>query len=113
MFGEDARLAEVASCHQILSIVLHKPATVSVSLRNRIVQLGQLGEAKSKPVPVVESDGRKPKVFEALRDSVNHRDGRSMRLDAPHIPKPVQNPTICDLISLGRSQRRVWSWMIG
>lgn len=35
----DVQLAEVTACHQILSIVLEQPATVSAALRKRILEL--------------------------------------------------------------------------
>jgi hypothetical protein len=78
--GEDARLAEVASCHQILTIVLAKPAVISEPLKQRIRQLG---------TPSERSDGR----LDAARgtgdlhpqpNSPFERNEKRFRIDAAH-----------------------------
>lgn len=80
--GEDARLAEVAGCHQILSIVLAKPAVISPLLRNRIRQLGD-----SVQPPPVDSEGTEfHKSSEPARemDSIIERNGKNFRIDSVH-----------------------------
>ncbi len=80
--AEDARLAEVASCHQILTMVLAKPAIISHSLRNRICELGS-----TEVVSSVATDGKVKRgsgVLESLRDSVIERNGKRFRVDSAH-----------------------------
>ena len=49
----DRHLAEVASCHQVLTMVLGKPADVPEALREKIYALGSgTGATKIKPPPV-------------------------------------------------------------
>src|SRR5436190_37258 len=45
----DKHLCEVASCHQILTIVLGKPADVPLELRERIYALGDPNRAPAHP----------------------------------------------------------------
>ncbi len=80
--AEDARLAEIASCHQILTIVLAKPAVVSAPLRDRIRRLGDMGDAK--PEPTEGNPKRGSDVLESLRDSVVERNGKRFRIDSAH-----------------------------
>ncbi len=80
--AEDARLAEAASCHQILTIVLAKPAIVSPELRNRVRRLGNSGslQAGEQDTKVRRGAG----VFESLRNSVIERNGKRLRIDPNH-----------------------------
>lgn len=41
----DVQLAEVASCHQVLAMVLNKPADVPAQLRERVYELAKKAEA--------------------------------------------------------------------
>jgi len=80
--GEDARLAEVAGCHQILTIVLAKPAVISPSLRHRIRQLGSSVQA-----PPIELDGSE--TYEASKPidgngSIVVGNGKNFRIDSAH-----------------------------
>ena len=80
--GEDARLAEVAGCHQILSIVLAKPAVISPSLRNRIRQLGN--SVQPPPVESDEAAFREPNEPAQEMDSIIERNGKYFRIDSAH-----------------------------
>jgi len=63
----DAHLAEVAACHQVLTLVLAKPAEIPVALRNRLYELGQepatdLNTTHGAGAPVVETAARETRV---------------------------------------------------
>src|SRR6187431_391224 len=56
----DKHLCEVASCHQILTIVLGKPADVPMELRERIYALGNPERAVSKAAQAAAAAGPEP-----------------------------------------------------
>ncbi|MHB8953734.1 MAG: hypothetical protein ACYC4U_12260 [Pirellulaceae bacterium] len=55
----DVQLAEVASCHQILTLVLGEPADVDPALRERIRSLSLVGDEAAQP-PAVSRSLREP-----------------------------------------------------
>jgi hypothetical protein len=55
----DVHLAEVASCHQVLTLVLGEPAEVQETLRDRIYQIGRHAD-KEVPGPSVDSSSVPP-----------------------------------------------------
>lgn len=72
----DPHLAEAAACHQILTMVLGKPANVSAELRKRIYELPEreieqiaTGENFSSLAVPVEPNIVDPDVNQSLRDS--------------------------------------------
>ncbi|MDZ4852235.1 MAG: hypothetical protein SGI77_23350 [Pirellulaceae bacterium] len=80
--GEDARLAEVACCHQILTLVLKKPAVVAAPLRDRIRNLANsnsVGEAEPSEKSI---DVNSSTVLSRVAMSV--QNGKRYRMDAAH-----------------------------
>jgi len=85
-------LAEVAGCHQILTLVLGKPAEVPETLRDRVYSLGLAApDDESKPLVVVKgkpsaavkakSNGHAPPVIHAAAEVPDYlRAGRSLSL---------------------------------
>jgi hypothetical protein len=90
--AEDARLAEVASCHQILTIVLAKPATVSSELRDRVHRLGSSEFVPGGRQEVKVHDG--PLGLESLQDSIVERNGKRFRIDQNHRGLASENEII-------------------
>lgn len=80
--GEDARLAEVASCHQILTIVLAKPASVTVSLKERIRRIGN--EVLVPAGETNEALGNRLNDSPSNGESVIERGGKKFRIDSAH-----------------------------
>lgn len=56
----DAHLAEVAGCHQILTLVLGKPADVPENLRERVYALGNVQEAAAAAPAISRSEKARP-----------------------------------------------------
>jgi len=105
----DVHLAEVASCHQILTLVLGEPAEIDPSSRQRMYQLQNLeaagkpagGEAAriagAPPLPVAPSDATAPIM---LNLTIGSSDGDS----AGHRARP--KPTVPEYLRESRPKRR-------
>lgn len=92
----DILLSETACCHQILSLVLHKPAQVSPSLRERVYAL-KTGDVTAPPVSTsttAASNGvHSPPVAQAGA-------AEPIPADAKPTPKPAEVP---DYLKAGNS----------
>jgi hypothetical protein len=105
----DVHLAEVASCHQILTLVLGEPAEIDPSSRQRMYQLQDLeaagkpagGEAAriagAPPLPVAPSDATAPTM---LNLTIGSSDGDS----AGH--RARLKPTVPEYLREQRPKRR-------
>ncbi len=56
----DVHLAEVASCHQILTLVLGEPAHVDAAIRERAYRIGHAENRQLKGTPVASGNGAPP-----------------------------------------------------
>jgi hypothetical protein len=56
----DVHLAEVASCHQILTLVLGEPAQVDTAMRERAYRIGHLDNRQPKGAPEPSGNGARP-----------------------------------------------------
>jgi hypothetical protein len=98
----DIHLAEVASCHQVLALVLGEPAEVDPLSRQRIYQLPDLVAAQAKAAPEAEAAADPEPV---LSDGQNRAEAK----EPPRRPRP----TIPDYLrqEAERSRRR-WSALL-
>ncbi len=64
----DVQLAEVGACHQVLTIVLEQPATITPSLRSRILSL----------------EHADPKTLSTAGVDLKRRGGHYLRVDSAH-----------------------------
>ena len=100
----DVHLAEVASCHQILTLVLGEPAEIDPSSRQRMYQLQNLeaagkpagGEAAriagAPPLPVVPSNATAPTMLNlTIGSSDGDSAGHRARL-RPTVPEYLREP---------------------
>jgi hypothetical protein len=90
----DVHLAEVASCHQILAMVLGEAAEIDPAARQRVYELPSLAAAEAAPQP--------PPVAAGAPSG----DGRPA--DEVAEQKPRQKPTVPDYLREPPKKRRLW-----
>jgi hypothetical protein len=93
----DVHLAEVASCHQILALVLGEPAEVDPASRERMYQLPELAESQAEPAG---EGGDLPAARPASQ-------ARPDIVDSPTLP-PRTGPSVPEWLREERSGRRGW-----
>jgi len=91
----DVHLAEVASCHQILTLVLGEPAEINPDARRRMYHLPELVAADAEPQ--VASAEPQTETGDG-----NGREGASAS------KKRRQKPTVPDYLREPRKKRRLW-----
>lgn len=126
----DVHLAEVASCHQILSMVLSKPAQVPPAIREKIYALGSHAEAArlaspnridgshAAGAPGLAADGQStapplpPKPSSAASSAsilaVPHDNGKAHV--EPVAPPVAKSPQVPDYLRAGQGNR---GWLVG
>lgn len=119
----DVQLAEVASCHQVLAMVLNKPADVPAQVRERVYSLGSQADAARLAAPNridgahASGDGvhpLPPKPSSAATSAAHlvppSDNGKSHTEPlAPPIPKPMEVP---DYLRAGQGSGG-WLWLVG
>ncbi len=98
----DLHLAEVASCHQILTLVLGEPAEVDPLSRQRMYQLPDLVAAQAKTAPEMEPVANPEPVL----------SDRQKRAAAKELPRRAK-PTVPDYLREEvKASRRRWSVLV-
>lgn len=98
----DLHLAEVASCHQILTLVLGEPAEVDPLSRQRMYQLPDLVAAQAKTAPEMEPVANPEPVLS---------DGQK-RAEVKELPRRAK-PTVPDYLrEEAKASRRRWSVLV-
>ena len=71
----DMHLAEVASCHQILTLVLGEPAQVDAAMRERAYRIGHPDNRQPQAAPVASGNGAPPTATHgtAVRPAITQR----------------------------------------
>lgn len=111
--SSDAHLAEVAACHQVLTLVLGEPAEVPVEMRQRIYGIGSATAQPPPASPPVEAatangkDVEAPPVQDAPVQDAGVPDGAS-QTDAS---RKRERPQVPDYLKAGR-QRAWWPIMV-
>src|SRR5262245_30779224 len=99
----DKHLCEVASCHQILTLVLGKPADVPASLRERIYALGNPDRlaAQASVAPAHEAKPTVPPPVPGDNGHAAAHAGSARAAAAPIVerPRPLEVP---DYLRAGR-----------
>jgi hypothetical protein len=93
----DIHLAEVASCHQILTIVLGEAAEIDPATRQRIYQLAS----------VASPEAETPPVSAGVETSSGNGESGGESGDKSAEPKPRHKPTIPDYLREPRRRRRL------
>lgn len=96
----DVQLAEVASCHQVLAMVLNKPADVPAPLRERIYGLASQAEAARLAAP-----NRIDPSHAARAESMPSADGKSGAPPLP--PKPSSAASSSSLLAVPSDNGKV------
>lgn len=97
----DIHLAEVASCHQVLALVLGEPAEVDPASRQQMYELPEVlaSKTKSKPTPP-----KLPKPLERPATDGDHHE---------QIHPPRSKPPVPDYLRETARKRRLWRVVMG
>lgn len=97
----DIHLAEVASCHQVLALVLGEPAEVDPASRQQMYELPEVLASKttSKPTPP-----KLPKLAERPAGDGDHQE---------QVHPPRSKPPVPDYLRETARKRRLWRVVMG